>query len=122
VPTKRLDDDGWPRDPRLDPFRDAVWELSLHGRPVAYLTTQVVKMRTYPVPWGRKEEQLWFQVNWLDGRRDVSDEDYGPGWVVVADLEAGTFEYPDRGESINFDARPVLGEERGTLWDRYGPP
>jgi len=79
-------------------------------------------MRTYPVPWGRKDEQLWFQVNWLDGRQDVPDEDYGPGWVVVADLEKGTFDYPDRGKWINFDARPVVGEKRGTLWARYGPP
>jgi hypothetical protein len=110
----------WPQDPRLDPFRDAVWELSRDGQVEAYLTTQVFRMRSFPFFWV-KREWLWYQVNWLDGRRDRMDEDYGPDWHTVTELEAGKFEH-DSVAGLVFDARPVDAADRDTLWDRYGPP
>lgn len=120
--SKLFDPNDWPRDPRLDPFRDAVWELSLHGQPLAHMTTHIIPMRAFPTKWARKQEWLWYQVNWLDGRRDRPDEDYGPEWFVVQELEGGTFEYPHGGREVSFDAKPVTGVERADLWARYGPP
>lgn len=112
-------DDPWPQDRRLDPFRDAVWELSREGRVEAYLTCQVIRMRSFPFIWV-KREWLWYQVNWLDGRRDRPQEDYGPGWHTVAELEQGKFEYDD--VDSEFDAQPVEGPDRDRLWRQFGPP
>ncbi len=113
-------EDPWPKDPRLDPFRDAVWELSRDGEVVAYLTTQVARMRSFPFFWV-KREWLWYQVNWLDGRRDQAQEDYEPDWYTVAELEQGKFE-PDWSDDLVLDARRVQEPERQKLWTRYGPP
>ena len=110
----------WPCDPRLDPFRDAVWELSRDGRVEAFLTTTVIRMRGLPFFWV-KREWLWYQVNWLDDRRDDPNEDYSPGWYVVAELEQGRFEHDDV-DGLVFDVRPVGSPERDELWQRYGPP
>jgi hypothetical protein len=52
----------------MNPFRDAVWELSQDGQAVAYLTTEVTRMRS--LAFWVKQEWLWYQVNWLDGGRD----------------------------------------------------
>lgn len=112
-------DDPWPQDRRLDPFRDAVWELSREGRLEAYLTCQVIRMRSFPFIW-IKRESLWYQVNWLDGRRDRPQEDYGPAWHTVAELEQGKFEYD--GVDSEFDAQPVVGPDRDRLWRRFGRP
>lgn len=112
----------WPKDPRLDPFRDAVWELARDGKVCAYLTTRVIPMRTLPLLWQR-HEWLWYQVNWLDGRRDRPDEDYGPEWYNVQELKRGHFEYPrDRQSTVVLDARPLSGADRDTQWTRLGPP
>jgi hypothetical protein len=54
-------DDPWPQDRQLDPFRDAVWELSRVGLVEAYLTCQVVRMRSFPFRWVRREWR-WYQV------------------------------------------------------------
>jgi hypothetical protein len=113
-------DDPWPRDPRLDPFRDAVWELRRHGAVEAYLLCQVFRMRSFPFAWV-KREWLWYQVNWLDGTRDRSEEDYGPAWYVVAELEHGRLTY-GFDDDLAFVATRVTGPERDRLWDRFGPP
>lgn len=96
-------------DPRLDPFRGSVWELSRKGRVEGYLTCRVIPMRSFPSPWV-KGEWLWYHVQWLDGRRERPQTDSGPHWNVVAQLEAGRFEHDDiRG--LVFDARCVEGPE-----------
>lgn len=110
-------DDTWPRDPRLDPFRDAVWELRRHGQVQAHLTTRVVPQQHL---WA-KREALWFQLIWLDGRRERPLLDSGPTWSITTDLEQGRFEVLDIGDRV-FDARAVEGDERARLWKRYGPP
>jgi hypothetical protein len=107
----------WPQDPRLDPFRNAVWELSRGGRVVAHLTCRVVPVRR---GWA-KREVVWYQVIWLDGRRERLQADSGPVWSVVADLERGRFEVLDIGDQV-LDARPLASAERDALWQRYGPP
>ena len=113
-------DRAWPRSERLDPFRDAVWDLSIDGESVAYLTCSVGPMRSFPLFWVR-QEWLWCQVNWLDGRRDPPMEDYGLGWYVVAELERGRLEY-DGATPVVFDARRVEEPLRYLLWEQYGPP
>jgi hypothetical protein len=89
---------------------------------MAYLCTYVITIPSLPARCAEAQEWLWFQVNWLDGRRDCSEEDYGPEWLVVEDLEGGTFDYRDRGQALTLDAKPVSGEARDALWARYGPP
>ena len=61
---------------------------------------------------------MWFRVCWPDGRYEVPEDDYGPEWYVVADVEQGTF----KGCDGVFDAKPVEGPLRDQLWERYGPP
>ena len=112
----RLNDD-WPRDARLDPFRDAVWELRRNGRVAAHLVCRVVPVRRL---WA-KREQLWYQLVWPDGRREPAQLDSGPVWSIVADLEQGRFELLDVGQHV-FDAVPVPPDQRDTLRARLGPP
>ena len=112
-------DDSWPQDPRLDPFRNAVWVLSRQGKAEAYLTCRVIPTRTFPLFWS-KGELLWYRVNWLDGRRDRAQEDSGPNWPVVTELERGRFEHDDI-RSIVYDAHRVEGPDRDQLWFHYGP-
>ena len=108
------------RDPRLDAFRDAVWELSREGKVEAYLVTQVTHFRYWP--FGReRHEWFWCKVCWLDGRQNPPEEDYGPEWYVVADLEEGKFESAYDGGEV-FAARRVEGTLRDEVWGRFGPP
>lgn len=110
-------EDALPRNPRLDPFRGAVWELSHEGTVEAHLVTNVSHFRYWPL--GRKRhDSVWFKVCWLDGRQDTPEDDYGPEWYFISDLEQGRFEVSGR----TFDAKPVEGPRRDELWERYGPP
>jgi hypothetical protein len=109
----------WPQDPRLDPYRNAVWELARSGRVQGYLTCRVIPTRSFPGLWA-KSELLWYQVCWLDGRRERPGEDHGPGWPVVTDLEEGRFVADDL-RGFTYAARPVEGQARQRLWARYGP-
>jgi hypothetical protein len=111
--------DPWPEDPRLDPFRDTVWELSREGRVAGYVLTAVDRMRSFPAFW-MKRERLLYQVHWLDGRRDVLQEDYGPGWYAVAELEQCYFDPASDGQL--FEARRVEDPERSRIWAQYGAP
>jgi len=110
-------DGEWPRDARLDPFRDAVWELRYGGHVVGHLLCRVVPVSRL---WARRE-QLWYQVLWPDGRRERAQLDSGPVWSIVADLEKGRFELLDVGQRV-FDAAPVPPEERDALCAQLGGP
>lgn len=110
-------DSEWPRDARLDPFRDTVWELRHGGRVVGHLLCRVVPVSRL---WVRRE-QLWYQVVWPDGRRERAQLDSGPVWSIVTDLEKGRFELLDVGQRV-FDAVPVPPEERDALWAQLRPP
>lgn len=109
-----------PGDPRLDPFRKAVWELSRDDRIEAYLVTDVTHFRS--LPFGRqRHEWLWCKVCWLDGRQEPSEEDYGPEWFIVSALEGGHFE-SSGGHGGLFRATPVESARVDELWEHYGPP
>ena len=109
--------DAWPQNPRLDPFRDAVWELSKAGVVQAYLITEAVPMRAMPAFW-EKQEWLWLSVCWLDGRRDPPRHDQGPDWPALSALERGRFELDDIAFTV-LDVTAVHGPQRESLWHRY---
>ncbi|MFE4541293.1 hypothetical protein [Arthrobacter sp. NPDC056727] len=114
---KWFDDTDWPKDPRLDEFRDAVWQLSLNGEPMGWVTTGVAPMRSFPFLW-LKEERMWTQVHWLSGEHDYLEEDYGPEWHVAEELRRGHFVTtdPSTGQEATFDAAAVTGPQRDRLW------
>lgn len=105
----------WPQNPRLHPFRDAVWELSRDGETVGHLVSTVAPMRS--LLFWIKQECVWFEVTWSDGTVDPDPplEDYGPEWVTVSELERGFYDDLDRGR---FDARPLSGSERDAVWQK----
>jgi hypothetical protein len=113
-------DESWSSDPRLDPYRDAVWELRIEGRAQAHLLTRVTYDRSSPFR-GDVEERMSCKVCWLDGRQDRPEEDYGPEWFTVAELERGRFESGSR-PGLVFDAGRVTGGRRDEVWQRFGPP
>lgn len=112
-----FDETDWPRDPRLDAVRDAVWRLSLDGEVRGWLTTAVEPMRSFPLLWV-KQERMWSQIHWADGGHEYLEEDYGPEWHSVRELLSGRFSAPDPrvGRDVMFDATPVPGAERDRLW------
>jgi hypothetical protein len=77
-----------PADPLLRSYDHAVGTLSVDGAVVGHLASVVGEMR-FPSrqPWP------WFVVVWLDGTKENSFEDYGPGWYTVRELDAGRFEF-----------------------------
>lgn len=113
-----FDSADWPQDRRLDPFRDAVFELRQDGQKVGWLTTSVTPMRSFPLLWV-KQEQMWTQIHWAHGGREYCEEDYGPEWYGVAELQEGRFSGLDSAARhlVDFDANPVLGSERDHLWE-----
>jgi hypothetical protein len=81
-----------------------------------YLVTQVSYFRYWP--FGRRQRQcMWSKVCWLDGRQDMPEDDYGPEWYTVADLEQGKYETT----TAVFDAVRLEGPLVHELWERYGP-
>lgn len=114
---KWFDETDWPRDPRLDDFRDSVWELTLAGEIRGWLTTSISIMRSFPIFWD-KQENMWSQVHWLDGEHELPEEDYAPGWYSVEELRDGHFvtDDPRNGQETSFTATRVTGTERDQLW------
>ncbi|WP_269306447.1 hypothetical protein [Aeromicrobium sp. HA] len=106
--------DDWPKDPRLHPFREAVWELSRDGVIVGHLISDIWPMRSLPLFW-KRQEHMWFALVWADGKVDRPNEDYGPDWCTVSELEQG---FLDEGGD-RFEARPLEGQDRDALWDRH---
>lgn len=104
-------DDNWPLDPRLDPYRDAVWELSRNNKVVGYLSTRGIPQRTL---WA-KREVLWYQITWLDRRRERHRPTPDPPGASLDDLEHGRYELLDIGNRV-LDARPVERPEHDRLW------
>ena len=112
-----FDETNWPKDPRLDPFRDAVWQLSLNGEIKGWVTTSVTPMRSFPFFWS-KLECMWNQVHWADAKHEDVDEDYSPEWFAVEELLTGNFTTCDSrfDRDGTFDATLVTGPERDRLW------
>ncbi|GEO97026.1 hypothetical protein [Kocuria turfanensis] len=117
---KWFDEANWPKDPQMDLFRDAVWELSLNGKTKGWATTGVTPMRSFPFLWCQ-QEQMWTQVHWLDGRHGYLEEDYGPEWPAAEELRGGHFvsAHPQTGLETRFDATVVTGPEHDRLWAEW---
>lgn len=114
---KWFDEKDWPKDPRLDVFRDAVWELSLNGESMGWVTTGVMPMRSISFFW-LKQERLWTKVHWLDGEHEYLDEDYGPNGKVGKDLRDGRYVTADHQThlDVTFDPMAVTDLDRDRLW------
>jgi hypothetical protein len=104
----------WPANPRLDPFRDAVWELTRDGIVVGHIASEINRMRTLPALWVKREFMV-FDVIWADGTRECQMEDYGPDWLTLIELERGIVEVNDG----VLDATPLSGPERDRIWAEY---
>lgn len=115
---RQFDETDWPKDPLLDPFRDAVWQLSLDGEVKGWVTTSVTPMRSLPFFWS-KLECMWNQVHWVDEKHEDVDEDYGPDWIDVEELLTGHFTVADSrfDREGTFDAIVLTGPEGDRLWD-----
>ncbi|GMA22421.1 hypothetical protein GCM10025864_01800 [Luteimicrobium album] len=75
-------------DPELRAYDHGVGTLAVDGVVEGYLAS-VVGTITFPSrsPWP------WFVVVWADGTKEPPFEDYGPGWDVVRELDAGFLEH-----------------------------
>lgn len=98
-----------------------MFELRGGDQANGYLTTTVGPMRSFPALW-IKQERLWAQPHWLDGHHQESEEDYGPGWYLIEQLQAGAFEAFDAqaDEMVTYEAAQIHGPERDRLWREYG--
>jgi hypothetical protein len=120
-------------DPELRAFDHGVGSLSLCGELRGHLAS-IVGRTSLP----SREPWPWFIVVWLDGTREHSFEDYGPGWVTVRQLDAGYFEYHEpstrterrilgmqssvsrSGAPITFDFRWLSTEDAARKWAELG--
>lgn len=85
------DRDYTPADPTLQSWDHGLAELRLDGEVRAYLGCVVGEIRSrVPSPWP------WFVVVWPDGSKEHSEEDYGPDWPAVRELDEGHFTYGAR--------------------------
>ena len=88
-------------DPTLRAYDRGVGELRVDGELRGYLASVVGEIR-FPgrSPWP------WFVLVWLDGTKEQSFEDYGPGWYTVRELDAG---YLDHARSTTEERRGWFG-------------
>jgi hypothetical protein len=62
--------------------------LHVDGELKGYLASVVGDMR-FP----SREPWPWFVIVWTDGTKELSFEDYGPGWWTVRELDAGYLQH-----------------------------
>lgn len=109
-PARRDEHDYEPLDPTLACYDHRVATMSLDGEVRGYLACVVGAHRTLTSaamrPWP------WFRVVWADGRREPPEEDYGPGWDLVRELDAGHLDYQDGPSQVR----------HGWLWDTWVRP
>lgn len=126
-----------PRDPRLDPFRDAVAALELDERIVGYLATRVdpVSEVSGGHLWWTRWETPREVLIWLQSRIDPEAPlpEWDDGFDLFGDfldeLETGSIEVTDhRPESGAWEDREVFryrlrwlsGVQRDEAWDMFG--
>lgn len=130
-------DDYEPRDPTLASLDHGLAELRVDGEVRAHLAYVVKRLglRGASGPWP------WFVVVWPDGHKEHADEDYGPGWETVRQLDAGSFTYGARPslerrktvlgittmtwrescpDEITYDVRWLEPREATVTWARLG--
>lgn len=120
-------------DPELRAYDHGIGTLSVDGELHGYLASVVMRM-TFP----SKQPWLWFLIIWLDGRREIPFEDYGPGWWTVRELDSGkldhhgpsiarvrrflgmNFRYSESGEPRVFDFAWLDPDEAAEKWNELG--
>ena len=77
-------------DSTLRALDHGVGELRFEGELMGHLASIVGEIR-FPsrAPWP------WYLVIWVDGTREDSFEDYGPGWYTVRELDAGYLDFQE---------------------------
>lgn len=126
-----------PSDPTLARLDHGLAELRVDGDVRAYLACVVTRLgaRGDGGPWP------WFVVVWPDGYKEDPEEDYGPGWEIVRELDAGVFTYGARPslerrktvlgmttmtcrerclDEIQYDVRWLEPAEAAATWARLG--
>ncbi|MBT2548964.1 hypothetical protein [Arthrobacter sp. ISL-65] len=103
----------WPRHKAVI----TVWELSLNGGSMGWVTTAVMPTRLFPFFW-LGQARVWTQVHWLDGQHEYLQEDYGPDWPAAEELRDGYFvtSHPRTHLDFRFDATAVTGPDCDRLW------
>lgn len=79
-------------DSSLDVFRGGVATLRRDGQVAGHVATSV---RTFWAPFSlsrRRQWWVWYIVVWANGDREPPDEDYPP-WIVVREMQSGTFSW-----------------------------
>lgn len=84
-------DDYTPLDPELTSYDHGLAELRVDGQLRAYLAGRITGRAGFR---GRGEPRPSFIMVWPDGRKETTEHDYGPGWMTVRELDAGTFTGP----------------------------
>lgn len=117
----------------LPEYHRAVWTVSVEGELRGHLACVVLEMVWPPrAPW------LWFLVIWLDGRRELPFEDYGPGWYTLREVDAGFLDHhlpsvtveqrllwrrtvaQERGAPQRFELEKLSAEAAARRWDELG--
>lgn len=93
-------------DPTLSAFDRAVAELRIDGELRAYLACRLLRFLSGD-PWP------WFVLVWPDGTKEWKQEDYGPWWDTVRELDAGFYTYYSKPTTV-IPTR-LFGR---TLWER----
>ena len=89
-------------DPTLRAYDHGVGELRVNGELRGYLASVVGQIK-FP----QRSPRPWFVRVWLDGTKERAEEDYGPGWHIVRELDAGYFD--DFEPSIPMERRGAFG-------------
>lgn len=117
-------------DPTLRAFDRGVGVLSVDGEVRGYLASVVGEIKVPGrSPWP------WLVRVWLDGTKERSEEDYGPGWYIVRELDAGylddfepsipmerrgwfgrTIQYRKQGARCRYDFAWLPADEAAAKW------
>lgn len=122
-----------PEDQAIRSYDRRIATLSVGGELRGHLACRILTM-SFParLPWA------WFVLTWVDGRRELKFEDYGPGWPMFTELDAGyldhhgpstvrrgkflcwPFETSTPGPPVRYDAAWLPPEEAARVWDELG--
>lgn len=124
--------DGLP-DPELAAFDRGLGTLRVDGVLKGHLASVRTKLGFPPDQW-----QVWFVIVWADGSKEPPFEDYGPGWHVVRELNAGHLNHSvpsthrtreflghsmhifDSGEPQLYDFAWLPPDEAVSMWHELG--
>lgn len=103
-------------DPEMTAYDHGVGTLKVDGELRGYLASTLMTM-SFP----RGEWWPWFVVVWLDGTKERSEEDYGPEWYTVRELDAGFYEcHTQEGNLQRFEFARLPRDKAAVMWEQLG--